>query len=85
MRKMSDSDLPLLVYIGKEGPLVVDPEVEDAVLVGGGEGGFEDGGVLGGADGGEGDAVEGGEHAEFELEGIGGGWGEGLVVVDVVF
>ena len=82
---MSHCDLPLLINVSQEGPLVVDAEVEDAVLVGRGEGGLVDCRVLRCADRVERDAVEGREHAEFELEGVGGGDGEGDVVVEGVF
>lgn len=70
---MADGDLALDVDGGEEGPLVVDAEVEDAMLVREAEGGGEDGGVGGGVSGEEGQPVEGGEHAEFELEGVGVG------------
>lgn len=82
---MSDRDLSLLIHTRQERALVVDSEVEDAVLIRCAEGGLEDGGVVGGLHGFEGDAVEGGEHAEFELERVGGGDGEGCVVVEFVF
>lgn len=63
--KMTDGDCPLLVHIREEWPLVVDEEVEDAVLIWQLESGGEDravGGVSGRL---KGQAVEGGEHAEF--------------------
>lgn len=68
----------LLLDVGEQGPLVVDLEVEDAVLVGQLEGGRV-GGLGRGRVGrvrGKGQAVEGREHGELELEGVGGGEGE---------
>lgn len=67
---VSDADSGLLLNVGEEGALVVDLEVEDAVLVGEGEGCVEDGGGLGCGGRIEIEAVEGGEHGEFELEGV---------------
>jgi hypothetical protein len=81
VRKVADGDLPLLVDVGDEGAAVVDAEVEDAVLVGGLEGDAEDGGVCGCGDGGEVEAVEGGEHAEFELHLVARVGGEGREAV----
>jgi len=92
MREMPDRDAVLLIDVGEEGTLVVDTEVEDAVLVGQAEGGCEEGrvGRGGGGEGGfgggeEGQAVVGGEHCELELQGVGGGWVVRRVVVDNVF
>ncbi len=78
MRHVADGNGVLLLDIGEEGALVVDLEVEDAVLVGELEGGGVGGGGVGGVGGvgGEREAVEGGEHGEFELEGVRGGEGE---------
>ncbi len=80
MCKMPHCHLSLFLDIGEEWTLVVDLKREDAVLVWECEGCAEDGAVECGADRGEGEAVEGGEHAEFELPGVGWGWGEGGVV-----
>lgn len=77
---MAQRDFALDVDVGQEWPLVVDAEGEDAVLVGRAEGGAEEGAVGGGGDGGEGQAMEGGEHGEFELEGVGGWGGERDIV-----
>jgi hypothetical protein len=85
VRKVADSNLPLLIQVGDEGATVVDAEVEDAMLVGGAEGDAEDGGVGGLRDGLEVEAVEGGEHAEFELDGVASGGEEGGEVVVFVF
>jgi hypothetical protein len=83
--KVADSDLALLVDVGEERTAVVDAEVEDAVLVGRLEGDAENGGVCGLRDGGEVEALEGGEHAELELDVVGGGGDEGLEVIVGVF
>jgi len=65
MREVSDGDLELLFHVVVEGPLVIDLEIKDAMLVRGTEGGRKGGGV-GGCEGGEeGETVEGGKHAEF--------------------
>ena len=79
--EVADGDLPLLVDVGDEGAAVVDAEVEDAVLVGGLEGDAEDGGVGGCGDGRQVEAVEGRQHAEFQLDLIAGVWDEGLEAV----
>jgi len=86
VRKVAYRDRVLLVHVRHEGPLVVDAEVEDAVLVRDAEGCREEGAVgcvaYGeGAGGGEGEAVVGVQHGEFELDGVGGGWAEGVQVV----
>lgn len=78
---VADADGGLLLNVGEEGALVVDLEVEDAVLVGEGEGCVEDGGRLGCGGGVEVEAVEGGEHGELELEGVLLGEGEGNPLV----
>ena len=77
MRKVSDCDLPLLLNVGKEGTVVLDVEVEDTVLIRGLEGGAKDGRVCGLREGGEIDAVEGRQHAEFELDSVAGSRDEG--------
>lgn len=66
-----DRNRHLLLDVGQEGPLVVDEKVENAVLVGQGEGGGVGGIVGGGVGRREVEAVEGGEHGELELESIG--------------
>jgi hypothetical protein len=85
VRKVADSDLALFINVGEERAAVVDAEVENAVLVGRLEGDAEDGGVCGLRNGGEVEALEGGEHAEFELDVVGGGGDEGLEVIVGVF
>lgn len=81
MRKVADRYLPLLVDVCEEGAAVVDAEVEDAVLVWCLERDAEDGRVCGLCDGREVEALEGRQHAELELDVVGGGRGEGLEVV----
>lgn len=78
---MADRDGVLLLEVVEEGALVVDLEVEDAVLVGQHEGDGEGGRVAGGGLGLEAQAVEGGQHAELELELVVGGDGEGRPLV----
>lgn len=76
--------LALLVEGGEEGALVVDAEVEDAVLVGQAEVGGEDGrvGVRGRRrERRQREAVEGRQHREFELQLVAGRGQEGLEVV----
>jgi hypothetical protein len=85
VRKVANGNLSLLVDVREEGAAVVDAEVEDAVLIGGFEGDAKDGGVGGLADGREVEALEGREHAEFELDVVAGGGDEGLEVVVGVF
>lgn len=89
---MTHCDFPLFLDIRQPGTLVVDFEREDAVLIGGGEGCGVDGCVAGlGEGGGRGEergeiqAVEGREHAEFELQGVVGREAEGNVVGSGVF
>lgn len=77
MGHVADGNGVLLLDVGEEGALVVDLEVEDAVLVRQDEGGGVSGGVGGAGLGGKRDAVEGGEHAELELEVIAAGKCEG--------
>jgi hypothetical protein len=74
---MSDCDLPLFLNVREEGTVVLDMEIEDTMLIGGLEGGAEDGRVCGLREGSEVDAVEGRQHAEFELNGVAGGGDEG--------
>ena len=81
MREVAHGDLALFLHGGEEGPLVVDLEGEDAVLVGRAEGGAEDGAVGRRGCWVQRDAEEGGEHAEFELQGVVGGESEGRPVV----
>lgn len=47
MREMANSNGPLLIHVGEEGTLVIHAEGKDAMLVGEGEGGAEDGAVGG--------------------------------------
>jgi hypothetical protein len=68
VRKVAHGNLALLVDVGEERAAVVDAEVEDAVLVGRLECNAEDGGICSLRDGGEVEALEGGQHAEFELQ-----------------
>lgn len=79
MGHVANGDGVLLLNVGEEGTLVIDPEVEDAVLVGQHKGGCVCRGILGraGLVKGKGKAVEGGKHAELELEHIVGGDVEG--------
>ena len=79
MGHVANRDGVLLLDIGEEGALVVDLEVEDAVLIGQHKGGCVGGGILGraGLVKGKGKAVEGRKHAELELEHIVGGDVEG--------
>lgn len=87
MGHVSDRHSVLLLDVGEEGALVIDLEVEDAVLIGK----FERDGVSRGFGGGVGlvegqrQAVEGGEHGELELEDVVGGEGEGGPLVVGVF
>lgn len=87
MRHVAHRHRVLLLDVGQERPLVVDLEVEDAVLVGQLEAGGEGGGVRCGerGRGGEGEAVEGGEHRELELQEVVRGDGEGGPGVPGVF
>lgn len=70
MGNVPDADGVLLVNDRQEWALVVYAEVENTMLVGEDERGTKDGGILGNGDGREIEAVEWGEHAEFELESI---------------
>lgn len=82
---MADGNGVLLLEVRVEGSLVVDLEVKDSVLVRELEAGGVDGGCGGGLCDREGETVEGGEHGEFELEDVAGGWGEGNPFVPRVF
>lgn len=77
MGKVAHRDGGLFLNVGVEGALVVDLEVEDAVLVGQLERGRVGGAVGARGDGLEGQAVEGRQHAELELQGVLFGDGEG--------
>lgn len=70
MSKVPDRNLSLLIHICEERTAVVDAEVKDAVLVGSTERYAKNGRIRGLGDRREIEAVEGREHAEFELEGI---------------
>ena len=85
MREVTDSDLSLLVDGRKERSSVVDAEVENAMLIGRLEGDAEDGSVCGLGDGREVQALEWGEHAEFELDLVVGGWDKRSQVIVRVF
>ena len=68
MRKVPDSNLPLLINVGNEWAAVVDTEVEDSVLVGCLKSCTEDGSVLGLRNWRQIEAVERRKHAEFKLD-----------------
>lgn len=70
MGHVADADGVLILDMGQEGSLVVDLEVEDAVLVGEGEVGGEDGLTGGLGLGDEVSALEGRKHGELELESV---------------
>lgn len=74
VRKVSDTDFPLLIDVCEERTLVVDAEIEDTVLVGELEGGGVDGAVRGLRHRPERETVEGRQHGELELYCV-GGWG----------
>lgn len=84
MRKVSDGDLLAFVDVCQERTLVVHFEGEDAVFVGGAERRRVDGAVGGGGERFQGEPLEGGEHTEFELDGVGCGRGVGVPVGLVV-
>lgn len=65
--KVAHGNRVLLLDVGVEGPLVVNLEVKDAVLVRQLEGGRVGGAVLGGDGGVQLQTVEGRQHAEFQL------------------
>jgi hypothetical protein len=73
MGKMPDGNLHLLFHGRQKRPLIVDLESENAVLVGEAEGRWESSAIGGVRDGMEGEALEWGQHGEFELEGVGRG------------
>ena len=85
MGHVAYADGVLLIDIREEGSLVVDAEVEDAMLVGRDERRAVDRGISGSVDRLEIEAVEGGEHGEFELEGVGVGQGEWVPAIPRVF
>ena len=65
MRKVPDRDLSLFIDVCEKRPLIVDSEVEDAMLIGERERGGVYCGVWGFEDGIEVETVEGREHGEF--------------------
>jgi hypothetical protein len=85
VRKVPDSDLPLLVNVGDEWAAVVDTEVEDTMLVGCLEPSTKNGSVLSLRNWGEIEAVKRREHAELKLDVIVWSRDEGSKVVIVVF
>lgn len=82
---MADCYFPLDVDVRHEGPLVVDAEGENTVLIWQLEGDAENGAVDCFGDWLEVQAVEGGEHGEFELESIRGGYFQRHEVVVRIF
>ena len=72
MRKMAHGHLDLLFDVGQEGPLVVDFEGENAMLIGKFERGGEGCGVGIRGNRNEREAMEWGEHGKFDLNRI---WG----------
>lgn len=85
VRKVADADCVLLFDIGEERALVVDLEVEDAMLVGEGEGDAIHGSIGSGAGAGQVEAVEGRKHGKFELENVVLGKGEGNPFIPAPF
>lgn len=81
MGEVPDGDRVLLLDVAVERPLVVDLEVEDAVLVRQLEGHRVRRAVRGRDGGLEVESVEGREHAEFQLQVVRLGDGEGDVLV----
>lgn len=81
MSNVSHADGVLLLDVSQERPLVVDLEVEDAVLVREREAGAVDGGRVADTKGLEIQSVEGRQHGELELERVGGGEGVRLPLV----
>lgn len=84
VREMPDGNGALLVDVSEERALVVDTEVEDAVLIGKDEACAVDGRRLRRRLGGEVEAMEGGQHGELELHNVvlrGGERGPGVPVV----
>jgi len=78
---VSNADSSLLLKVSQEGSLVVDHEVEDAMLVGKNKVGAVDSLLLTDVNGLQGDAVERGQHGELELEVVALREVEGLPVV----
>ena len=70
MCEVTNCDFSLDLDICEKRPLIVDFEGKYAMLIGCSEGGGEDGAVEGLGDGLKVEAMERGEHAEFELKGI---------------
>lgn len=66
--KVADANRVLLFDSGEERALVVDLEVEDAMLVGEGEGDAIHGSIVSGAGASQVEAVEGRKHGKLELE-----------------
>lgn len=85
MSKVTDSDLVLLLHNSEEWSPVVNEEVEDTVLIRQLECCRVDGGERCGEGWNEIEAVERGEHAEFELDGIRCWWCVGDIFVPGVF
>ena len=85
MSNVSHTDSVLFLQVGEEGTLVIDLEVEDAMLVRKGKAGGIYGRVLLDERSLEIDAVERGKHGEFQLQGVGGGEGERLPFGPYVF
>lgn len=81
MSKVADSDSILFLNVRKEGPFVVDFEIENSMLIGQPEASSEDGGSGSGACRFEGEPVEGGEHREFQLKRIALGRNEGDIFI----
>jgi hypothetical protein len=79
--KVADGDLSLFVNVCEERAAVVDAEIEDAVLIRSLERDAKDGRVCGLGNGSEVQALEGREHAEFELDVVVRGGDKGLEVV----
>lgn len=77
MRKVADADCVLLLNIGEERALVVDLEIEDAMLIGEDEGNAIHGSIASGAPASQVEAVEGRKHGKLELENVVLGKGEG--------
>lgn len=78
---VSHTDGALLLDVGQEWSLVVDHEVEDAVLVRQHKTGSEHGGRLGDERGGKLQAVERREHGKLKLQSVLVGDGKGLPLV----
>lgn len=81
MSHVSNADSSLLLNVSQERSLVVDHEVEDAVLVGKNEVGAVDSLVLADMNGLQGDAVERRQHGELELKVVALREVEGLPIV----